>query len=97
MSIRFHVPKKIAVRQLKKLLKKIHVQFKADGTEFVSGKGKRKTQIQRLSKSPWNSALCKIEQSRGAQTQKIQNGYQRLENIKGAAPHGSLSHFETAP
>ena len=49
VSIRFHVPEKIAVRQLKKLRKRIHERIKAEGIEFVSGKGKRKTPLQRLS------------------------------------------------
>ena len=48
-GIRFHVPEKIAVRQLKKLRKRIHARIKADGIELVSGKGKRKTRLQRLS------------------------------------------------
>ena len=48
-GIRFYVPEKIAVRQLKKLRKRIHARIKADGIEFVSGKGKRKTPLQRLS------------------------------------------------
>ena len=49
VSIRFHVPEKIAVRQLKKLRKRIHERIKTEGIEFVSGKGKRKTPLQRLS------------------------------------------------
>ena len=61
VSIRFHVPEKIAVRQLKKLRKKIHARIEADGIEFVSGKGKRKTPIQRLSElvDQW---LAKLKQ-----------------------------------
>lgn len=49
VSIRFHVPEKIAVRQLKKLRKRIHERIKTEEIEFVSGKGKRKTPLQRLS------------------------------------------------
>jgi len=61
VSIRFHVPEKIAVRQLKKLRKRIHERIHAAGIEFVSGKGKRKTQIQRLSElvDQW---LAKLKQ-----------------------------------
>lgn len=49
VSIHFYVPDKISVRQLKKLRKRIHERSKAEGIEFVSGKGKRKTPMQRLS------------------------------------------------
>ena len=60
-GIRFHVPEKIAVRQLKKLWKRIHAQIKADGIELVSGKGKRKTRLQRLSE--WvDQCLAKLKQ-----------------------------------
>ena len=61
VGIRFHVPEKIAVRQLKKLWKRIHVRIKADGIELVSGKGKRKTRLQRLSE--WvDQCLAKLKQ-----------------------------------
>ena len=61
VGIRFHVPEKIAVRQLKKLRKRIHVRIKADGIELVSGKGKRKTRLQRLSE--WvDQCLAKLKQ-----------------------------------
>ena len=60
-GIRFHVPEKIAVRQLKKLRKRIHARIKADGIELVSGKGKRKTRLQRLSE--WvDQCLAKLKQ-----------------------------------
>ena len=60
-GIRFHVPEKIAVRQLKKLWKRIHARIKADGIELVSGKGKRKTRLQRLSE--WvDQCLAKLKQ-----------------------------------
>ena len=49
VGIHFYVPEKIAVRQLKMLRKRIHARIKADGIVFVSGKGKRKTPLQRLS------------------------------------------------
>lgn len=48
-GIRFHVPERTSIRQLKKLRKRIHARIEADGIEFVSGKGKRKTPLQRLS------------------------------------------------
>lgn len=61
VGIRFHVPEKIAVRQLKKLRKRIHARIKADGIELVSGKGKRKTRLQRLSE--WvDQCLAKLKQ-----------------------------------
>lgn len=61
VGIRFHVPEKIAVRQLKKLRKRIHVRIEADGIAFVSGKGKRKTPLQRLSE--WvDQCLAKLKQ-----------------------------------
>ena len=61
VGIRFHVPEKIAVRQLKKLWKRIHARIKADGIELVSGKGKRKTRLQRLSE--WvDQCLAKLKQ-----------------------------------
>lgn len=61
VGIRFHVPEKIAVRQLKKLRKRIHVRIEADGIAFVSGKGKRKTPLQRLSE--WvDQCLGKLKQ-----------------------------------
>ena len=61
VGIRFHVPEKIAVRQLKKLWKRIHARIKADGNELVSGKGKRKTRLQRLSE--WgDQCLAKLKQ-----------------------------------
>ena len=50
-GIRFYVPERIAIRQLKKLRKRIHARVEAEGIAFVSGKGKRKTQIQRLSET----------------------------------------------
>ena len=61
VNIRFHVPEKITVRQLKKLRKRIHARIEADGIELVSGKGKRKTNIQRLSElvDQW---LAKLKQ-----------------------------------
>ena len=60
-GIRFHVPEKIAVRQLKKLWKRIHARIKADGIELVSGKGKRKTRLQRLNE--WvDQCLAKLKQ-----------------------------------
>ena len=60
-GIRFHVPEKIAVRQLKKLWKRIHARIKTDGIELVSGKGKRKTRLQRLSE--WvDQCLAKLKQ-----------------------------------
>ena len=60
-GIRFYVPEKIAVRQLKKLRKRIHVRLEADGIAFVSGKGKRKTPLQRLSE--WvDQCLVKLKQ-----------------------------------
>ena len=56
-----NVPEKIAVRQLKKLWKRIHARIKADGIELVSGKGKRKTRLQRLSE--WgDQCLAKLKQ-----------------------------------
>ena len=51
VDIRFHVPERIAVRQLKKLQKKIHAKAANEAIEFVSGKGKRKTRLQRLSET----------------------------------------------
>ena len=61
VGIRFHVPEKIAVRQLKKLRKRIRARIKADGIELVSGKGKRKTRLQRLSE--WvDQCLAKLKQ-----------------------------------
>lgn len=61
VGIRFHVPEKIAVRQLKKLRKRIHARIKADGIELVSGKGKRKTRLQRLNE--WvDQCLAKLKQ-----------------------------------
>lgn len=61
VGIRFHVPEKIAVRQLKKLRKRIHARIEADGIAFVSGKGKRKTPLQRLSE--WvDQCLAKLKQ-----------------------------------
>ena len=61
VGIRFHVPEKMAVRQLKKLWKRIHARIKADGIELVSGKGKRKTRLQRLSE--WvDQCLAKLKQ-----------------------------------
>ena len=61
VRIRFYVPEKIAVRQLKKLRKRIHVRLEADGIAFVSGKGKRKTPLQRLSE--WvDQCLVKLKQ-----------------------------------
>ena len=61
VGIRFYVPEKIAVRQLKKLRKRIHVRLEADGIAFVSGKGKRKTPLQRLSE--WvDQCLVKLKQ-----------------------------------
>lgn len=61
VGIRVHVPEKIAVRQLKKLRKRIHARIKADGIELVSGKGKRKTRLQRLSE--WvDQCLAKLKQ-----------------------------------
>ena len=50
-GIRFHVPEKIAIRHLKKLRKRIHERAEAEKTVFVSGKGKRKTPLQRLSET----------------------------------------------
>ena len=61
VGIRIYVPEKIAVRQLKKLRKRIHVRLEADGIAFVSGKGKRKTPLQRLSE--WvDQCLVKLKQ-----------------------------------
>lgn len=61
VGIRFHVPEKIAARQLKKLRKRIHARIKADGIELVSGKGKRKTRLQRLNE--WvDQCLAKLKQ-----------------------------------
>ena len=61
VGMRFYVPEKIAVRQLKKLRKKIHARIKADGIVLVSGKGKRKTPLQRLSE--WiDQRLAKLKQ-----------------------------------
>ncbi len=61
VGIRFHVPEKIAVRQLKKLWKRIHARIKTDGIELVSGRGKRKTRLQRLSE--WvDQCLAKLKQ-----------------------------------
>ena len=61
VGIRFYIPEKIAVRQLKKLRKRIHARIKADGIELVSGKGKRKTRLQRLSE--WvDQCLAKLKQ-----------------------------------
>lgn len=61
VGIRFCIPENIAVRQLKKLRKRIHVRIKADGIELVSGKGKRKTRLQRLSE--WiDQCLAKLKQ-----------------------------------
>lgn len=61
VGIRFHVPEKIAVRQLKKIRKRIHARIKADGIELVSGKGKRKTRLQRLNE--WvDQCLAKLKQ-----------------------------------
>ena len=60
VGIRFHVPEKIVVRQLKKLRKRIRARIKADGIELVSGKGKRKTRLQRLSE--WvDQCLAKLK------------------------------------
>ena len=50
-GIRFHVPEKIAIRHLKKLRKRIHERAEGEKTVFVSGKGKRKTPLQRLSET----------------------------------------------
>lgn len=61
VGIRFYIPEKIAVRQLKKLRKRIYARIEADGIVFVSGKGKRKTPIQRLSE--WiNQCFAKLKQ-----------------------------------
>ena len=61
VGIRFYVPEKIAVRQLKKLRKRIHARTEAEGIKLVSGKGKRKTPLQRLSK--WvDQCLVKLKQ-----------------------------------
>lgn len=49
VGIRFYVPEKIAVRQMKKLRKRIHARMEAEGIKLVAGKGKRKTPLQRLS------------------------------------------------
>lgn len=46
---------------MKKLWKRIHARIKADGIELVSGKGKRKTRLQRLSE--WgDQCLAKLKQ-----------------------------------
>lgn len=61
VGIRFYVPEKIAVRQLKKLRKRIHARMEAEGIKLVSGKGKRKTPLQRLSE--WvDQCLVKLKQ-----------------------------------
>ena len=61
VGIRFYVPEKIAVQQLKKLRKRIHRRIETDGIAFVSGKGKRKTPLQRLSE--WvDQCLAKLKQ-----------------------------------
>ena len=61
VRIRFYVPEKIAVRQLKKLRKRIHARMEAEGIKLVSGKGKRKTPLQRLSE--WvDQWLAKLKQ-----------------------------------
>lgn len=61
VGIRFYIPEKIAVRQLKKLRKRIYARIDADGIVLVSGKGKRKTPIQRLSE--WiDQCLAKLKQ-----------------------------------
>ena len=61
VGIRFHVPEKIAARQLKKLRKRIYERINTSGIEFVSGKGKRKTPLQRLSEQV-DQWLAKIKQ-----------------------------------
>ena len=61
VGIRFYIPEKIAVRQLKKLRKRIYARIEADGIVFVSGKAKRKPPIQRLSE--WiDQCLTKLKQ-----------------------------------
>ena len=50
-GIRFHVPEKIAIRHLKKLRKRIYERMEAEKIVFVSGKGKRKMPLQRLSET----------------------------------------------
>ena len=61
VGIRFYIPEKIAVLQLKKLRKRIYARIDADGIVLVSGKGKRKTPIQRLSE--WiDQCLAKLKQ-----------------------------------
>ena len=48
-GIRFYIPEKIRIRQLKKLRKRIHEKIENEKVAFVSGKGKRKTVLQKLS------------------------------------------------
>lgn len=59
VGIRFHVPEEIAVRQLKKLRKKLYAKIESEGIELVFGKGKRKTALQKLSEQveQWLSKL----------------------------------------
>ena len=48
-GIRFCIPEKIRIRQLKKLRKRIHERIEDETIEFVFGKGKRKPLLQKLS------------------------------------------------
>lgn len=46
-GIHFRVPEKVQIRHLKKILKKLAVRREKEQIEFVYGKGKRKTSLQR--------------------------------------------------
>lgn len=48
LGIRFHVTEKIKLHELKKLRRKLYAKKKEQDIDFVSGKGKHKTQLQRV-------------------------------------------------
>lgn len=48
IKLRFHVPEKITIGQLKKLRKRICERMETEGISLVRGKGTRKTPVQRL-------------------------------------------------
>ena len=46
-GVKWHIPEEIEIRHLKKLRKRLYEKRQADGIAFVSGKGSRKTALQR--------------------------------------------------
>lgn len=61
VGIHFHVPERIGMGQLKKLRKKLHARAEKERIEFVHGKGKHKTPLQRLSEQT-DEWISKIRQ-----------------------------------